>query len=93
MNEAMVLCRNMYSPKFCFCFVVFVFKAPGPFTGEYNAFVMERVFHGANDETTCLDWSSDSTILAVGSKDMTTKLYCMDKYVQILSKLFMLNFL
>lgn len=58
---------------------MFVFKAPGPFTGEYNAFVMERVFHGANDETTCLDWSPDSTILAVGSKDMTTKLYCMDK--------------
>ncbi|KAJ8974650.1 hypothetical protein NQ317_019887 [Molorchus minor] len=60
--------------------VVFVFKAPGAFSGEYNAFVMERVFHGAYDETTCLDWSTDSKILAVGSKDMATKLYPLDKW-------------
>ncbi|KAJ8959273.1 hypothetical protein NQ314_006301 [Rhamnusium bicolor] len=59
---------------------VFVFKAPGPFSGEYNAFIMERVFHGAYDETTCLDWSTDSKILAVGSKDMSTKLYPIDKW-------------
>ncbi|XP_066156261.1 periodic tryptophan protein 2 homolog [Euwallacea fornicatus] len=58
---------------------VFVFKAPGPFSGEYNAFIMKRVFHGAYDETTCLDWSFDSKILAVGSKDMATKLYPMEK--------------
>ncbi|CAG9859982.1 unnamed protein product [Phyllotreta striolata] len=59
---------------------VFVFRAPGPYSGEYNAFVMERVFHGAYDETTCLDWSFDSKILAVGSKDMATKLYPLEKY-------------
>ncbi|KAF2898642.1 hypothetical protein ILUMI_07536 [Ignelater luminosus] len=59
---------------------VFVFKAPGPLTGQYNSFAMERVFHGAYDETTCLDWSFDSKILAVGSKDMSTKLYSLDKY-------------
>ncbi|XP_076275558.1 periodic tryptophan protein 2 homolog [Rhynchophorus ferrugineus] len=58
---------------------VFIFKAPGPFTGQYTAFIMERVFHGAYDETTCLNWSSDSKILAVGSKDMATKLYPFDK--------------
>lgn len=63
----------------CSAFLVFVFKAPNTSTGEYNAFVMERVFHGAYDETTCLDWSSDSRILAVGSKDMATKLYPLDK--------------
>ncbi|XP_060523591.1 periodic tryptophan protein 2 homolog [Cylas formicarius] len=57
----------------------FVFKAPGPFSGQYNSFVMEKVFHSAYDETTCLDWSSDSKILAVGSKDMSTKLYPMEK--------------
>lgn len=44
---------------------------------------MERVFHGANDETTCLDWSSDSQILAVGSKDMAVKLYPLEKYLSI----------
>ncbi|XP_018569437.1 periodic tryptophan protein 2 homolog [Anoplophora glabripennis] len=59
---------------------VFVFKAPGPFSGQYNAFIMERVYHGAYDETTCLDWSTDSRILAVGSKDMATKLYPLDKW-------------
>ncbi|XP_050305547.1 periodic tryptophan protein 2 homolog [Anthonomus grandis grandis] len=57
----------------------FVFKAPGPFSGEYNAFVMERVFHGAYDETTCLDWSFDSKLLAIGSKDMATKIYPLEK--------------
>ncbi|KAF7277818.1 hypothetical protein GWI33_009234 [Rhynchophorus ferrugineus] len=59
---------------------VFIFKAPGPFSGQYTAFIMERVFHGAYDETTCLNWSSDSKILAVGSKDMATKLYPFDKF-------------
>lgn len=56
-----------------------MFKAPGPLSGEYNAFIMERVFHGAYDETTCLDWSFDSRILAVGSKDMAAKLYPLEK--------------
>ncbi|KAJ9599045.1 hypothetical protein L9F63_010502, partial [Diploptera punctata] len=59
---------------------VFVFKAPGAYSGEFNPFIMERVFHGSFDETTCLDWSSDSKVLAVGSKDMSTKLYGMEKF-------------
>ncbi|KAK4882916.1 hypothetical protein RN001_006235 [Aquatica leii] len=59
---------------------VFVFKAPGPFTGQYNSFIMERVFHGTFDETTCIDWSHDSKMLAVGSKDKSTKLYPMEKW-------------
>ncbi|XP_021930925.1 periodic tryptophan protein 2 homolog isoform X2 [Zootermopsis nevadensis] len=58
---------------------VFVFKAPGLYSGEFNPFIMERVFHGSFDETTCMDWSSDSRVLAVGSKDMTTKLYSLEK--------------
>lgn len=59
---------------------VFIFKSPGPATGEFNPFIMERVFHGAFDDTTCLSWSSDSRVLAVGSKDMTTKLYSLEKF-------------
>ncbi|KAK9874735.1 hypothetical protein WA026_005548 [Henosepilachna vigintioctopunctata] len=59
---------------------VFVFKAPGHFSGQYNTFVMERVYHTATDETTCLSWSSDSRLLAVGSKDMTIKIYAIDKF-------------
>lgn len=58
---------------------VFVFKAPGPFSGEYNAFIMQRVFHGSFDETVCIDWSSNSKIISVGSKDMSVKLYAMEE--------------
>lgn len=63
----------------CFRVSVFIFKAPGTLTGEFNSFIMERVFHAAHDETTCLDWSDDSKILAVGSADTNTKLYSLDK--------------
>ncbi|KAI4458240.1 wd40 repeat protein [Holotrichia oblita] len=55
--------------------------APGPFTGEYNA-LLWKVFHAVYDETTCVDWSSDSKVIAVGSKDMTVKLYPLDKNLQ-----------
>lgn len=58
--------------------LVFVMSAPGPFTGEYRSFVMKRVFKQAHDETTCIDWSSCSQILAVGSKDTSTKLYTVE---------------
>jgi len=38
---------------------VLVFHAPGK-TREYNPFVLYRTFYGSYDETTCLDWTSDS---------------------------------
>lgn len=41
---------------------------------------MERVYHDARDETTCLDWSTDSRFLAVGSKDMATRVYPLEKW-------------
>lgn len=59
---------------------MFIFKAPGNYTGEYNSFVMERVFHGAYDTTTCIDWSSDSKVLAVGAKDTNIKLYTIERF-------------
>ncbi|GAB1865194.1 Periodic tryptophan protein 2-like protein [Camponotus japonicus] len=58
---------------------VFVFNAPGLQTGNYNPFVMERAFHGATAETTCVSWSFDSKLLAVGSKDTTIKIYSLQK--------------
>ncbi|KAF5295110.1 hypothetical protein FQA39_LY13261 [Lamprigera yunnana] len=58
----------------------FIFKAPGPFSGQYNSFIMERVFHGTVEETTCIDWSHDSKMLAVGSKDKSTKLYALERW-------------
>ncbi|KAG8313957.1 U3 snoRNP protein [Homalodisca vitripennis] len=42
---------------------VFIFKAPGQFGGKFNQFVMERVYHNAFDDTTCVDWASDSRLV------------------------------
>ena len=49
-------------------------------TGQFNPFIMERVFHAAMDDTTFVNWSYDSKLLAVGSEDMTTKIYSLEKY-------------
>ncbi|XP_076646677.1 periodic tryptophan protein 2 homolog isoform X2 [Halictus rubicundus] len=59
---------------------VFIFNAPGLQTGEYNPFIMERVYHGAADETTFVNWSHDSKMIAVGSKDNSTNIYSLQKY-------------
>ncbi|XP_012232202.1 periodic tryptophan protein 2 homolog [Linepithema humile] len=59
---------------------VFVFNAPGLQTGDYNPFIMERAFHGATAETTCVTWSFDSKLLVVGSKDTTVKVYSLQKW-------------
>ncbi|XP_076300716.1 periodic tryptophan protein 2 homolog [Lasioglossum baleicum] len=59
---------------------VFIFNAPGLLTGEYNPFIMERVFHAASAETTFVNWSYDSKLIAVGSKDNAAKVYGLRKY-------------
>ena len=38
---------------------IMIFHAPGK-TREYNPFVLYRTFYGAYDETTCIDWTTDS---------------------------------
>ncbi|KAH9641191.1 hypothetical protein HF086_004578 [Spodoptera exigua] len=57
---------------------IFIMTAPCTFTGEFRSFVMKRVFKKARDEVTCMDWSPCSKLLAVGSKDTTTKIYTVD---------------
>lgn len=52
--------------------------APSTFTGEFRSFVMKRVFKKSRDDVTCLDWSSCGKLLAVGSKDTTTKIYTIE---------------
>lgn len=59
---------------------VFIFNAPNLYSCEYNPFIMEHVFLGAVDDTTCIDWSYDSKLIAVGSKDMCTKIYGIEKF-------------
>ncbi|XP_050341996.1 periodic tryptophan protein 2 homolog isoform X2 [Nymphalis io] len=54
---------------------VFIMTAPSSFTGEFRSFIMKRVFKKSHDQVTCLDWSSCGKLLAVGSKDTTTKIF------------------
>ncbi|BET00247.1 periodic tryptophan protein 2 [Nesidiocoris tenuis] len=58
---------------------VHVFHSPGKFLGEFDAFVLEKVFTGAFDDVTCVDWSSDSEHLVCGSKDATARVYSMGR--------------
>ncbi|XP_063823658.1 periodic tryptophan protein 2 homolog [Ostrinia nubilalis] len=66
-----------YFAACCDC-TVFIMTAPSTFTGQFRSFVMKRVFQKSHDEVTCLDWSTCSKLLAVGSKDTTTKIYTVD---------------
>jgi len=58
----------------------FVYRNPGPHSKDYSPFVMERVLKGAYDDTVCLAWSNCSRILAVGSRDMTVRVYALEKF-------------
>ena len=57
-----------------------MYRAPGPSSRDYGPFALERVLKGAYDDTTCLTWSSCSQIIAVGSKDTTTRIYALQKF-------------
>lgn len=57
---------------------VFVYRTPG-MEREFNPFVLERTFNASFDRTTCIDWSADSKILIVGSKDMSARLYPVER--------------
>ncbi|XP_065369426.1 periodic tryptophan protein 2 homolog [Calliphora vicina] len=58
--------------------LVFIFKAPGEITGEYNPFVLERHYLGGFDDVTCLDWSSDSRFLIIGCRDNSSKVIAIN---------------
>ncbi|XP_073988870.1 periodic tryptophan protein 2 homolog [Rhodnius prolixus] len=58
-----------------------VFSAPGKWCGMFNPFILEKVFIGHYDDTSCIDWTSDSRILAIGSKDTTVRIYGMPRMI------------
>lgn len=60
--------------------IVLVFKTPGHLTGEFGGFVLEKYFSGAFNDFTCVDWSSDSRFVAVGSKDNMTRIFGIGYY-------------
>lgn len=46
-------------------------------TGQFNSFIIERIFHDSHEEKTCIDWSFDSRFIVVGSKDNSAKIYAL----------------
>ncbi|KAG4068090.1 hypothetical protein HA402_001515 [Bradysia odoriphaga] len=60
--------------------MVFVFQTPGEITGEYNSFVLRRYFFGAHDDIVWIDWSCNSKVLIVGSRDNSIKVYSIELY-------------
>lgn len=58
--------------------IVSVYIVPGEITGDYRNFKAYRHFHGASDDITWIDWSSDSRLLAIGAKDNTTKVCALE---------------
>ncbi|CRL03824.1 CLUMA_CG016395, isoform A [Clunio marinus] len=61
----------------CVAELVYIFKSPGMITGQFNSFIIERIFHDAHEEKTCLDWSFDSRFIIVGSKDNSAKIFAL----------------
>lgn len=57
--------------------IVYIFRSPGRITGQFNSFVIERIFQDAHEEKTSIDWSFDSTFIIVGSKDNSAKIYAL----------------
>ncbi|XP_022092797.1 periodic tryptophan protein 2 homolog [Acanthaster planci] len=60
-----------------------VYHAPGS-TREFNPLLLHRTYYGAYDDTTCIDWSSDSRVFAVGSKDMHTRVFAVSDTEQLI---------
>ncbi|KAI7750771.1 hypothetical protein M8C21_028344 [Ambrosia artemisiifolia] len=49
------------------------------FRNEFMPFELVRTFANCNDKVTCIDWSPDSDCLLVGSKDLTVRLFRLNK--------------
>lgn len=60
--------------------IVSVYIVPGEISGNYGNFKAHRHFHGAHDDITWIDWSTDSRLLAIGSRDNTTKICALEFY-------------
>lgn len=51
-----------------------VWKTPS-LTKEFSPLVLYRTLTGFHDDTTCLQWSTDSQSLIIGSKDLSARVY------------------
>uniref|UniRef100_T2MD28 Periodic tryptophan protein 2 homolog n=1 Tax=Hydra vulgaris TaxID=6087 RepID=T2MD28_HYDVU len=72
-----------YSPNSKYIAVTYgrgiqIWKAPGT-NREFTPLTLMRTCLGAYDDTKCIDWSDDSRFLAVGGKDMTVRIYSVNR--------------
>lgn len=58
---------------------VFVYRTPGHARRDFTPFALERVLNTAYDAITCVEWSSDSRLLAIGSKDMSVRVTALHR--------------
>lgn len=63
--------------------VALMYHAPGK-QREFNAFVLDKSYYGPYDETTCIDWTTDSKCFAVGSKDMSTWIFGAQRWANLI---------
>uniref|UniRef100_A0A3B4BD38 Small-subunit processome Utp12 domain-containing protein n=1 Tax=Periophthalmus magnuspinnatus TaxID=409849 RepID=A0A3B4BD38_9GOBI len=63
--------------------VALMYHAPGK-QREFNAFVLDKSYYGPYDETTCIDWTTDSKCFAVGSKDMSTWVFGAERWANLI---------
>ncbi|XP_038138082.1 PWP2 small subunit processome component [Cyprinodon tularosa] len=63
--------------------VALMYHAPGK-QREFNAFVLDKSYHGPYDETTCIDWTDDSKCFVVGSKDMSTWVFGAERWANLI---------
>jgi len=51
-----------------------IYTCPSP-ERQFNLFTLKFVLRSFHDKTTCINWTSDSRVVAVGSADMTTQVF------------------
>lgn len=56
-----------------------VFYAPGK-NINFNPFQLLRMFYGAYEDNVCIDWSTDSRVICAGSKDMSVRIYGIERF-------------
>lgn len=58
---------------------VFVYRTPGHARRDFTPFALERVLNTAYDAVTCIQWSSDSRLIAIGSNDMSVRVTALHR--------------
>ena len=54
-----------------------VWVTPNHLRKEFAPLVLHRTYTGQSDDVTCLTWSSDSSVLAAGSRDTTVRIWTL----------------